>query len=173
MKKAFTMLELILVVVVIGIISAFAIPKIFGSKKDAEILKLKTQVSEINKSIKAYANSKMVLSGNMDEEENYPKSLNENGVLLGKVLSGADTSKWAQDTIGGVPQEHLYMFYLGKHNKQGYNAFWCAYAINESAINGLRKYNSSIDWNVGDFKCYQYKDANGKINNDYIKTVFN
>lgn len=51
MKKAFTMIELIFVIVILGILSAFAMPKLFVSRDDAEFVKAKVAVQSIRSGI--------------------------------------------------------------------------------------------------------------------------
>ena len=52
MKKAFTMIELILVIVVIGVLAAIAIPRISATRDDAVLVKtmaeIRTAIEEIN-----------------------------------------------------------------------------------------------------------------------------
>ncbi|RAZ50060.1 type II secretion system protein [Campylobacter hyointestinalis] len=72
MKKAFTLIELVFVIVILGILASLAVPKIVGNSDDAEIVKAKTQVATIRTKIQLYANEKK-LSGsqeypNLEEE---------------------------------------------------------------------------------------------------------
>lgn len=174
MKKAFTMMELVFVIAIIGILAAVVAPKLMGTRTDAEIAKLKEQVRAINTSIQAYSKQKMIITNNMDEDENYPKTLNDKGVLFGKVLGGADVSKWAQDTLGGAKRDNLYTYDI-----KGYGKFWCAYIVNSGERDrfndGSRKDGYPIvgDWSVGDFKCYQFKSSKGGIDNSVLKNLFN
>ena len=64
-QKAFTMLELVFVIVVIGILSAVALPKFAASRTDAEIAKAKSVVSAVRLGI-ATARQKLILSGTFD-----------------------------------------------------------------------------------------------------------
>ena len=52
MKKAFTMIELIFVIVVIGVLAAIAIPRISATRDDAVLVKtmaeIRTAIEEIN-----------------------------------------------------------------------------------------------------------------------------
>lgn len=50
-RKAFTMLELVFVIVVIGILSAVAVPKFAATRDDAEIAKARTIVSAVRNSM--------------------------------------------------------------------------------------------------------------------------
>ncbi|WP_267523890.1 prepilin-type N-terminal cleavage/methylation domain-containing protein [Campylobacter sp. MG1] len=71
MKKAMSMMEIIFVIVIIGILSGVAIPKLFISRTDAEILKLQETVALIRVGIEAYANDELYASG----VKKYPDSL--------------------------------------------------------------------------------------------------
>jgi len=51
MKKAFTMLELVFVIVIIGILAAVAVPRLMVTRTDAIIVKGKSQVSAIRNGI--------------------------------------------------------------------------------------------------------------------------
>ena len=65
-QKAFTMLELVFVIVVIGILSAVAIPKFAMNRDDAVVTKAKTTVSAIRSAV-ASERQKRILSGNFDK----------------------------------------------------------------------------------------------------------
>jgi len=61
-KKAFTMLELIFVIVVIGILSAIAIPKFAATRGDAIMVKAKATVGSIRSAV-ATERQKRILRG--------------------------------------------------------------------------------------------------------------
>jgi len=61
-RKAFTMVELVFVIVVIGILAAIAIPKLAVTRGDAEIVKAKNTVAAVRNSI-ATKRQKQILSG--------------------------------------------------------------------------------------------------------------
>ena len=63
-RPAFTMIELIFVIVVLGILAAVAIPKLAASRDDAVIVKGKSQVAAIRSGI-SLLKSKRLLEGNM------------------------------------------------------------------------------------------------------------
>ena len=54
MKNAFTMIELIFVIVIIGILAAIAIPKLLATRNDAQTAALATQIKEGTKELISY-----------------------------------------------------------------------------------------------------------------------
>ena len=58
MKKGFTMIELIFVIVILGILAAVAIPKLNATRDDAEVAKLATNISTIMGDFASYYTSK-------------------------------------------------------------------------------------------------------------------
>ncbi|WP_194145427.1 prepilin-type N-terminal cleavage/methylation domain-containing protein [Helicobacter sp. MIT 05-5294] len=54
MKKAFTMLELVFILVILGILAAVAIPKISASREDAKLVALKSDINTLKTSFPAY-----------------------------------------------------------------------------------------------------------------------
>ena len=65
MKKAFTMIELVFVIVVIGILSAIAIPKFAATRDDALISRGKSTLSSVRNAI-ATERQKRVLRGDFN-----------------------------------------------------------------------------------------------------------
>jgi len=61
-KSAFTMVELVFVIVIIGILSAVAIPKLAATRDDAQIAKAKTQVASVRNAL-SMERQKRVLRG--------------------------------------------------------------------------------------------------------------
>lgn len=69
MKKAFTMLELVFVIAVIGILSAIAIPKFAATRNDAIITKARTTVAAMRSAV-ATERQKRILRGNFTDITN-------------------------------------------------------------------------------------------------------
>ncbi|ULO04292.1 type II secretion system protein [Campylobacter sp. RM12651] len=61
MKKAFTMIELIFVIVILGILAAVAIPKLNATRDDAELAKANTNLTTLIGDITSYYTSKGTL----------------------------------------------------------------------------------------------------------------
>lgn len=64
-RKAFTMIELVFVIVVIGILSAIAIPKFATTRGDAQIAKAKATVASVRTAV-ATERQKRILRGVFD-----------------------------------------------------------------------------------------------------------
>ncbi len=62
MKKAFTMIELVFVIVVIGILAAIAVPKLAATRDDAKIAKARATVGALRSAI-ATQRQKYILDG--------------------------------------------------------------------------------------------------------------
>ena len=71
-RYAFTMIELVFVIVVLGILAAVALPKLSGTVKSAQIAKAQGDVAAIRSSI-ASARQKMLVTG----RNTYPSKLDQ------------------------------------------------------------------------------------------------
>ncbi len=108
-KKAFTMIELVFVIVVLGILASVAVPKLIGTKEDAYIAKGKNQVAAIKNGINMRAGQNL-LSGGGCGGGRYPVDLNEtqvtssnydvvgtplfDGILKEPIISSASDGGW-------------------------------------------------------------------------------
>jgi len=111
-KTAFTMIELIFVIVVIGILSAIAIPRLAATRTDAIIVKGKSQVAAIRSGI-VMQKSQNLLQGNRQTNGYYPdvlddinSSYNSTGQKLffhtdGNSTNILETPTYSKSTAGG------------------------------------------------------------------------
>ena len=101
MKKAFTIMELIFVIVIIGILAAVAIPRLFTGITDAQLAKAKTQIATIRSGISSMY-SKNILNGQSDTCPELEKSTSDNklfeGVLKDAIPENQTDVKWVFDT---------------------------------------------------------------------------
>lgn len=104
MKKAFTLIELVFVIVILGILATVAIPKLIVTRDDAEIAKAKSQIAAVRSGIQLKRNE-LILSGT----QGYPKAADlENGdccfggILSTKIEQRKDDNSygWKKETDG-------------------------------------------------------------------------
>ena len=70
MKKGFTMIELIFVIVILGILAAVAIPRLAATRDDAEISKTATNIQTLVSDLGSYYTSQGHFSTNMADMTN-------------------------------------------------------------------------------------------------------
>lgn len=102
MKKAFTLIELVFVIVILGILATVAIPKLIVTRDDAEIAKAKSQIAAVRSGIQLKRNE-MILSGT----QGYPTDLEDGDCCFGGILSTRIEERkddnsygWKKDTNG-------------------------------------------------------------------------
>lgn len=97
MKKAFTIIELIFVIVILGILAGVAIPKLFVTRDDAMIAKIRTDVAAIRSGIELLKSQKL-LSGDVT-----PPDLGNNfsSVISGGIKPTKGKSGWINVPTNG------------------------------------------------------------------------
>jgi len=113
MHRAFTLIELMLVVVILGILAAIVVPKFAGRTEQAKVAAAKSDISNMGTALDAF------------EVDNgyYPKG--KTG-LQDLVQQPRDAQGWKgpyiKDAIPNDPWGHPYIYqYPGKHNSSGYD----------------------------------------------------
>jgi general secretion pathway protein G len=97
MEKAFTMIELIFVIVILGILAAVAIPKMMATRDDAKISVLANRIKNSANEISTYVFSQMKVDDNLSKMSNIMQSLEA------ESIASIDTSdKKATLKIGSV-----------------------------------------------------------------------
>ena len=95
-KKAFTMIELVFVIVILGILAGVALPKLTVSRDDATMAKMRADVASIRSGI-ALQKSKYMMEGNISGWRSNIKTLvgkNFSGVVQGGIKPVNERNGW-------------------------------------------------------------------------------
>ena len=109
LRRAFTLVEMLLVVTIIGILAALVIPKIVGRSEQARATAAHADLSSIKTALDAF------------EVDNgfYPKSIQD------LVAAPGNAKNWHGPYLDKVPQDpwgNNYLYYFpGKHNSGSYD----------------------------------------------------
>ena len=87
MKKAFTMIELVFVIVVLGILAMVALPRLASSKEDAEITRVKAEIAAIRSAIQTHRGANLLAQ----KGKGYPEKLDEK--TIEEITNGTKLNK--------------------------------------------------------------------------------
>ena len=126
MKKAFTMIELIFVIVALGILAMVALPRLVSSKEDAEITRVKAEIAAIRSAIQTHRGANLL----KQDGSGYPRDLRAttienitNGTKLSqKYWSVSEAGSELNVTIGDRTATFTYDRTTGRLTCQNTNA---------------------------------------------------
>ncbi|ULO04288.1 prepilin-type N-terminal cleavage/methylation domain-containing protein [Campylobacter sp. RM12651] len=112
MKKGFTMIELIFVIVILGILAAVAIPKLNATRDDAEIAKATSNISTLISDVSSYYTAKGQFSATWSDMTNVPNVLSLDKSNTGAAsecltFTASGTSIVATKGAGGTKCDRL------------------------------------------------------------------
>ena len=81
MKKGFTMIELIFVIVILGVLASVAIPRLAATRDDAEVAKAATNLATAVSDITAYYTAKGTVTGMSQKFNEITNALTKTGEL--------------------------------------------------------------------------------------------
>ena len=112
-KKAFTMIELIFAIIIIGILASVAIPKLAATRDDAEITKARVTVASIRNAL-SMERQKRILRGDFNTITavggttgvfgNFDDNSSQESVLEYPITSSTDKGKWEYKLVGSEKQ---------------------------------------------------------------------
>lgn len=124
-RQAFTMIELVFVIVIIGVLSAVAIPKFAANRTDAEIAKARTTVAAVRNAISG-EKQKRILRGNFNKIFRLSSSNTAGAAIFDyfdnnstltileyppyACANASDTACWRETTIGTAGADGVYTF---------------------------------------------------------------
>ncbi len=151
MKKAFTMIELVFVIVVLGILASIAVSKMAVTRDDAMFVKGKSQVAAIRNAITLVRNTNMLQA----RGSAWPVALDDAGITIGAEIFDGNA------TIGQLLDYPLY-----STDKNGY---WQKTAVTSYAFK-VMNVDVNFTYNVagnGRFECTQ-----GAVNTTVLREKY-
>ena len=144
-KSAFSMIELVFVIVIIGILAAVAVPRFAASRDDAEVTKARVLVASVRNAL-AMERQKRVLRGDF--------------TIITSVGSGANVfDKFSADAKGN--QEDVLEYPLASSTESGH------WSINGAGTEYTFHQNSMVDpifvVNGGKFVCKAGSDCSSLL----------
>lgn len=112
-KNAFTMIELVFVIVVLGILASIAVPRLAATRDDAQISKGRADVASIRSAIITERQSRLI-TGDSDWIENGTGADQmDDGGLFGGVLMYPEANKAANGHWSATAGSGTYVFKVG------------------------------------------------------------
>ncbi len=129
-KNAFTMIELVFVIVILGILAAVAVPRFAATRTDAQISKARADIASIRSAIVTERQSRLIKGQSSwitGLSQNDATLFDGNGtagneLLMYGITSGTTDGHW-RTTDGAVPYVH-YIYKVGSED--------CAFTYNSS-----------------------------------------
>ncbi|MCW8955116.1 MAG: type II secretion system GspH family protein [Sulfurimonas sp.] len=117
-KNAFTMVELVFVIVILGILAAVAIPRLSATRTDAEITKGRADIASIRSAIVTERQSRIIAGQTGWIANGTGADQMDEGGLFGGVLMYPETNIVANGSWSAVAGSGTYQFRIQNTNTQ-------------------------------------------------------
>ncbi len=114
MNRAFTMIELVFVIVILGILASVAIPKLMATRTDAEVSVRLGQIRAISNEVSSYVFSQGKAEDNLSKMSNVLKELEAGGIAVidtdnkkAYIKAGDDNDCIEFDIVSSANEENL------------------------------------------------------------------
>lgn len=104
-RAAFTLLELLIVLGILGVIAAMVVPNLLGSQKKANILATESSIHGLEQALKLYAvgNKGVYPSGDSEVIETLMSTTDEDGNAIDPLLESQPLDAWGKPLMYEYP----------------------------------------------------------------------
>ena len=113
MKKGFTLIELVFVIVILGILVAVVVPKMSANRDDAKVTTISKQISSVETEIPAY----FIANGKTDSNLTTASQVLQQMVNAGKAVEKSDTNVSIYTPDAGNNNVECIDIYYADNNK--------------------------------------------------------
>jgi general secretion pathway protein G len=124
MRKAFTMMELVFVIVVIGILASIAIPRLSATRDDATLTRAKSTLASLRSAMSQEAQRRQ-MEGNYTLIKNLGGQVNSKGTLIFDYFDGdANGQRVLEYPLVSCKDNNSKGCWLRVNDNNGFGVYW-------------------------------------------------